>query len=133
MLGSGLVDNIPVISQIKDAVGKLTKNLFMQGKDIQEQKILNSTQGTQITQQSLKNTMQDGAISSLGQQLSQTAGALGDCCRGGGGAPDAGGEGEDSSGFFGKIGDGVDGFLGCLLYTSPSPRDRTRSRMPSSA
>ena len=36
----------------------------------------------------------------------------------------------------------VDGFhptnfgkmaLGCLLYTSPSPRDRTRSRMPSSA
>ena len=25
------------------------------------------------------------------------------------------------------------GFFGCLLYTSPSPRDRTRSRMPSSA
>ena len=25
------------------------------------------------------------------------------------------------------------GFMGCLLYTSPSPRDRTRSRMPSSA
>jgi len=24
-------------------------------------------------------------------------------------------------------------FEGCLLYTSPSPRDRTRSRMPSSA
>ena len=24
-------------------------------------------------------------------------------------------------------------FLNCLLYTSPSPRDRTRSRMPSSA
>ena len=24
-------------------------------------------------------------------------------------------------------------FSGCLLYTSPSPRDRTRSRMPSSA
>ena len=38
--------------------------------------------------------------------------------------------------------DGLDAFdatrlagriLGCLLYTSPSPRDRTRSRMPSSA
>ena len=28
-------------------------------------------------------------------------------------------------------GDGV--FDRCLLYTSPSPRDRTRSRMPSSA
>ena len=28
----------------------------------------------------------------------------------------------------------VDGLLRiCLLYTSPSPRDRTRSRMPSSA
>ena len=27
----------------------------------------------------------------------------------------------------------VPGFHGCLLYTSPSPRDRTRSRMPSSA
>ena len=26
-----------------------------------------------------------------------------------------------------------DGFINCLLYTSPSPRDRTRSRMPSSA
>ena len=25
------------------------------------------------------------------------------------------------------------GYSGCLLYTSPSPRDRTRSRMPSSA
>ena len=24
-------------------------------------------------------------------------------------------------------------FLICLLYTSPNPRDRTRSRMPSSA
>ena len=28
---------------------------------------------------------------------------------------------------------GVTGILSCLLYTSPSPRDRTRSRMPSSA
>ena len=27
----------------------------------------------------------------------------------------------------------TDHLLGCLLYTSPSPRDRTRSRMPSSA
>ena len=25
------------------------------------------------------------------------------------------------------------GFKGCLLYTSPSPRDRQKSRMPSSA
>ena len=28
---------------------------------------------------------------------------------------------------------GFNGFIACLLYTSPSPRDRTRSRMPSSA
>ena len=27
----------------------------------------------------------------------------------------------------------ADAFTTCLLYTSPSPRDRTRSRMPSSA
>ena len=27
----------------------------------------------------------------------------------------------------------VEGYYSCLLYTSPSPRDRTRSRMPSSA
>ena len=27
----------------------------------------------------------------------------------------------------------IDKYLICLLYTSPSPRDRTRSRMPSSA
>ena len=30
------------------------------------------------------------------------------------------------------MGQGVNGVT-CLLYTSPSPRDRTRSRMPSSA
>ena len=28
---------------------------------------------------------------------------------------------------------GVEGALLCLLYTSPSPRDRQKSRMPSSA
>ena len=27
----------------------------------------------------------------------------------------------------------INAAIGCLLYTSPSPRDRTRSRMPSSA
>ena len=27
----------------------------------------------------------------------------------------------------------VEWYVDCLLYTSPSPRDRTRSRMPSSA
>ena len=27
----------------------------------------------------------------------------------------------------------IDAYWICLLYTSPSPRDRTRSRMPSSA
>ena len=40
-----------------------------------------------------------------------------------------------------EVGNSYSGFLGraktlrddCLLYTSPSPRDRTRSRMPSSA
>ena len=35
-----------------------------------------------------------------------------------------------------KIGGLADGrmtFQGCLLYTSPSPRDRQKSRMPSSA
>ena len=31
------------------------------------------------------------------------------------------------------MGDSTDNIGGCLLYTSPSPRDRTRSRMPSSA
>ena len=30
-------------------------------------------------------------------------------------------------------GDNGSGKTTCLLYTSPSPRDRTRSRMPSSA
>ena len=32
-----------------------------------------------------------------------------------------------------KSGKNVPGVKICLLYTSPSPRDRTRSRMPSSA
>ena len=33
---------------------------------------------------------------------------------------------------YGMKGDGSESYT-CLLYTSPSPRDRTRSRMPSSA
>ena len=44
------------------------------------------------------------------------------------------GFGATSDSFSGSISDNsfdIDG--GCLLYTSPSPRDRTRSRMPSSA
>ena len=33
----------------------------------------------------------------------------------------------------GGVGGAAASSSGCLLYTSPSPRDRTRSRMPSSA
>ena len=33
----------------------------------------------------------------------------------------------------GMTSDEVNKYINCLLYTSPSPRDRTRSRMPSSA
>ena len=33
----------------------------------------------------------------------------------------------------GHLGACIQGSMSCLLYTSPSPRDRTRSRMPSSA
>ena len=36
-------------------------------------------------------------------------------------------------GILGEITGAIMGTLTCLLYTSPSPRDRTRSRMPSSA
>ena len=32
-----------------------------------------------------------------------------------------------------KLKRAIKDIMGCLLYTSPSPRDRTRSRMPSSA
>ena len=32
-----------------------------------------------------------------------------------------------------RVGFGASGRNGCLLYTSPSPRDRQKSRMPSSA
>ena len=31
------------------------------------------------------------------------------------------------------VGDNCDRIINCLLYTSPSPRDREKSRMPSSA
>ena len=37
------------------------------------------------------------------------------------------------AGATGYIGIQLVKLLTCLLYTSPSPRDRTRSRMPSSA
>ena len=36
-------------------------------------------------------------------------------------------------GFARAVNQGLQQADGCLLYTSPSPRDRTRSRMPSSA
>ena len=38
----------------------------------------------------------------------------------------------EANAIFGKIRQ-MASVMGCLLYTSPSPRDRTRSRMPSSA
>ena len=37
---------------------------------------------------------------------------------------------EQNSAYNARVNDRI---LACLLYTSPSPRDRTRSRMPSSA
>ena len=39
----------------------------------------------------------------------------------------------DSFGFGNAAEMEEDNRVSCLLYTSPSPRDRTRSRMPSSA
>src|SRR5664280_28388 len=44
---------------------------------------------------------------------------------------DFGGGGHGGHGWFLLVGGGA--LCTCLLYTSPSPRDRTRSRMPSSA
>ena len=53
-----------------------------------------------------------------------------------GGDPDSGGE-MDTDAINDLIGQNLQDFINnttiCLLYTSPSPRDRTRSRMPSSA
>ena len=46
------------------------------------------------------------------------------------GAVDADGKTGDGAGIHVEI---PKDFFICLLYTSPSPRDRTRSRMPSSA
>ena len=43
------------------------------------------------------------------------------------------GESLGNKAFFAAIIGGFNNSRGCLLYTSPSPRDRTRSRMPSSA
>ena len=42
-------------------------------------------------------------------------------------------DGSNTSGFQRTAIVGMDGWIGCLLYTSPSPRDLSTSRMPSSA
>ena len=39
----------------------------------------------------------------------------------------------DTAYFIAESKDGVEKVLSCLLYTSPSPRDKRQSRMPSSA
>ena len=41
--------------------------------------------------------------------------------------------GQDGGLFLGDVADGLEKGELCLLYTSPSPRDRQKSRMPSSA
>ena len=48
-------------------------------------------------------------------------------------ADEEGKEGEGEVAEEAKEDAAVDHKIGCLLYTSPSPRDRHRSRMPSSA
>ena len=63
---------------------------------------------------------------------------INDCPEGAlGGTAECTKEGEANSGTFGganpEDSSGVLRYVSCLLYTSPSPRDRTRSRMPSSA
>ena len=75
--------------------------------DIDNFKKLNDTQG---------HVYADKVLSHIGQLLSATASDMDLFARWGGE--------EFIAICFGK---------GCLLYTSPSPRDRTRSRMPSSA
>ena len=52
---------------------------------------------------------------------------------GGGSGLDSGGDFASSEGEGGLLSSSDKGFFGCLLYTSPSPRDRQKSRMPSSA
>ena len=44
---------------------------------------------------------------------------------------EVGGNAFDTAHIYG--GGSMEKLLGCLLYTSPSPRDRQKSRMPSSA
>ena len=74
---------------------------------------------------------QGGGAGTAGQGNSGGGGANCGAVTGGGGGGGAGGNGSSAPGFGGCPGCG--GCNGCLLYTSPSPRDRTRSRMPSSA
>jgi len=60
--------------------------------------------------------------------------ALGVACGGDGHVPKAEPIAGEAIAFVAsETGSSPDIYMICLLYTSPSPRDRTRSRMPSSA
>ena len=93
-------------------------------------------------------TMADqfGKVAEGANEADEALGELEHTAKGAGEATEGvGASAEQSGGMFSKMGKlGSLGFkavgtavaatgIGCLLYTSPSPRDRTRSRMPSSA
>jgi len=118
-----------LLNENEAVIGDLKSNILNKISDLRSAMESDEVNKIKTASEALQNSLHEVSSRMYGQQQGQGAYQ---------GAP-PGGMGEvppgSTYGDQGKTQDEIEEeqFRSCLLYTSPSPRDRTRSRMPSSA